>query len=95
MAQNEAGYRLRSRCELLPQDDGRLEVIGRTLGQVEQTELHTDAAAALLKAACHHAQDFGLGFRPEVLQLEADDRLQELVRRSREAAAKGDVGEDA
>jgi hypothetical protein len=30
-----------------------------------------------------------------VLQLEADDRLQELVRRSREAAAKGDVGEDA
>lgn len=95
VAQNEAGYRLRSRCELLPQDDGRLEVIGRTLAQVEQTELHTDAAAALLKAACHHAQDFGLGFRPEVLQLEADDRLQELVRRSREAAAKGDVGEDA
>jgi CRISPR-associated protein Csb1 len=95
IAQNESGYLLRSRCELLPRDDGRLELVGRTLAEIDTASLDTDAAARLLKNACEHATGFGLDFRREVLQLQADDRLQELVRRSREAAAKGDVGEEA
>lgn len=95
VAQNESGYRLRSRCELLPNDAGKLEVIGRTLEHVRTTALDTDAAASLLEAACSHARGFGLSFRHEVLRLEADDRLQELVRRSREAAARGEQGDEA
>lgn len=95
IAQNEAGYLLRSRCELLPKDDGRLELIGRTLRDVETAALGTDAAQALLQAAREHAAGHGLQFRAEVLKLEADDRLQELVRRSREAAAEGESGDDA
>jgi CRISPR-associated protein Csb1 len=95
VSQNESGYRLRSRCELLPDDDGRLELIGRTLAQVEAVSLDTDGAAELLAQACAHAARHGLSFRPEPLRLEADDRLQELVKRSREAAAKGDTGDEA
>jgi CRISPR-associated protein Csb1 len=95
IAQNESGYLLRSRCELLPRDAGRLELVGRTLAEIDTAVLNTDAAALLLKAACEHATGFGLSFRGEVLQLLADDRLQELVRRSREAAAKGDSSDEA
>ena len=91
VVQNESGYRLRSRCELLPEDDGRFDLIGRTLAQKETLSLNVDSAAALLAQACKHAASHGLSFRDHVLKLEADDRLQELVRRSREAAAQGDT----
>lgn len=95
VAQNESGYLLRSRCELLPRDAGRLELIGRTLKDVETSTLDTDSARALLAKACQHAEDLGLKFREQVLQLEADDRLQELVRRSRVAAARGEAADEA
>ena len=90
VAQNESGYLLRSRCELLPRDAGRLELIGRTLKDVETSTLDTESARTLLAEASRHAEDFGLKFREHILQLEADDRLQELVRRSRVAAARGE-----
>ncbi len=89
LAQNEAGYRLRSRCELIPRDGGRLELIGRTLKEVSPVALTTDAAHELLLEALEHARSHGLEFRPEVLKLQADDRLTELVRRSRHAVAAG------
>jgi CRISPR-associated protein Csb1 len=95
VAQNEAGYLLRSRCELLPRDAGRLEVIGRTLQDIQLAKLDTGTAQKLLADARAHARVFGLDFRLEVLQLQADDRLQELVRRSRDAAARGEAGEEA
>lgn len=95
VAQNEAGYLLRSRCELLPRDAGKLELIGRTLQEVETSSLNTDSARHLLEEASIHAAEHGLRFRQEVLKLEADDRLVELVRRSREAVARGETnGED-
>lgn len=90
VAQNESGYLLRSRCELLPRDAGRLELIGRTLKDVETSTLDTESARTLLAEASRHAEGFGLKFREHILQLEADDRLQELVRRSRVAAARGE-----
>lgn len=95
VTQNEAGYLLRSRCELLPEDDGQLELIGRTLQEAEVTRLGSDAARTLLEEACAHAAEHGLAFRAKVLKLEADDRLQELVRRSREAAAQEEAGDEA
>ena len=91
VAQNESGYLLRSRCELLPRDAGQLELIGRTLKDVETSTLDTESARNLLAEACRYAEDLGLKFREEVLHLEADDRLQELVRRSRDAAARGET----
>ena len=91
IAQNESGYLLRSRCELLPRDAGQLELIGRTLKDVETSTLDTESARNLLAEACRYAEDLGLKFRAGVLHLEADDRLQELVRRSRDAAARGEA----
>lgn len=94
LAQNAAGYRLRSRCELMPRDGGSLELIGRTLKEVSQVALTTDAAHELLLEALEHARSHDLEFRPEVLQLQADARLTELVRRSRDAVATGNVEEE-
>ena len=94
VAQNESGYLLRSRCELLPKDNGRLELIGRTLKDVTTVELSTETARMLLADACQHAKEHGLAFRSNVLKLAADDRLQELVRRSRSAAAKGESDDE-
>lgn len=91
VAQNEAGYLLRSRCELVPRDAGRLEIIGRTLQDIVSVTLDTQRARALLSEACQHAKQHGLEFRHQALQLQADDRLVELVQRSRDAVAKGDA----
>jgi CRISPR-associated protein Csb1 len=95
IAQNESGYLLRSRCELLPQDAGRLELIGRTLQEVEATQLSAEGARELLQQALAHAKRHGLAFRDHTLVLQADSRLQELVRRSRQAAASGEPVEEA
>lgn len=94
LAQNEAGYRLRSRCELMPRDGGRLELIGRTLQEVTPLALTADTARELLLQTLEHARSHDLEFRPEVLQLQADDRLTELVKRSRDAVASGDIDDE-
>lgn len=89
IAQNEAGYRLRSRCELVPHSSARLEVIGRTLDNVTRFDLGAEDALNLLKEALVNAKAHGLAWKAD-LQLTADDRLTELVRRSRIAAGSGD-----
>ena len=94
LAQNDAGYRLRSRCELMPRDGGRLEVIGRTLKDVTPLTLDTSGAHRLLLASLDHASKHGLAFRPDVLQLVADERLTELVKRSRDAVAAAIVADE-
>ena len=95
VAQNEAGYLLRSRCELIPRDAGRLDLVGRTLQDVQRTELGLGDAEALLKDAAAYARDFGLAMRTDTIELQADERLQTLVQRSRDAAARGETGDDA
>jgi CRISPR-associated protein Csb1 len=89
-SQSEAGYLLRSRCELIPEDNGQLEIIGRTLKDVTAARLSGDDALSLLNQAIEHAANYDLGLRREVLNLTADDRLVELVKRSRAAAAVGE-----
>jgi hypothetical protein len=70
-------------------------LIGRTLKEIEPATLDTASAQRLLGDACTHAGSHGLAFRPEVLRLQADDRLQELVRRSRDAAAQSEPADEA
>lgn len=85
IAQNESGYRLRSRCELVPLRDARVELVGRTLEEVRVFSLSADEAALLLQEALKDAERYGLKWGQDV-QLEADDRLMTLVARSRAAA---------
>jgi len=89
-AQIEAGYLLRSGCQLVPIDDGQLELIGRTLKDVTKLQLSADSALTLFNQAIEHAAKFDLSFHPEVLSLNADNRLMELVKRSRAAVPAGD-----
>jgi CRISPR-associated protein Csb1 len=91
LAQNESGYRLRSRCELVPVGPAKLEVIGRSLQDVQAHELSSDQALALLDAALAEAKVFGLQWLGD-LDLQADDRLVALVARSR--AAVGPTAEN-
>lgn len=92
-AQMEAGYLLRSRCELVPEDDGQLELIGRTLKNVTKVHLSGDDTLALLNQATEYAAAFDLGFRSEVLTLTPDDLLVKLIEHSR-TAALAEVGEN-
>lgn len=94
LAQNESGYRLRSRCELVPQDGGRLECIGRTLKDVHTVDLTAATAHALLTKALAQAKPHGLAFRDGVLRLHADERLTTLVQRSRDAVAANNDTEE-
>jgi CRISPR-associated protein Csb1 len=91
VAQNETGYLLRSRCELLPRDAGR---IGRTLQERQEVSLQANTALDLLDAAWRHARECGLALLEAPLKLAADDRLVELVRRSRAAVAQGDGADE-
>lgn len=86
LSQMEAGYFLRSGCDLIPTARPTLEVVGRTLEEVESFALDADQAHRLLRECLERAEHAGLAWRHEPLKVEADDRLQELVRRSRESA---------
>lgn len=94
LRQNASGYRLRSRCELIPIAAARLEVIGRTLEDVRSLDLDTDGAFKLLAEARALAKKHDLDWRKGLLKLTADERLAELVRRSREAASGGNGDEE-
>jgi len=86
LSQMEAGYFLRSGCDLIPATQPTLEVVGRTLEEVESFTLDADGAHGLLQECLSRAEDAGLAWRREPMQVGADDRLQQLVRRSRESA---------
>ena len=68
---------------------------GVPLRDVKQTSLDTDSALALLKEALTHATKRDLVMRSDVLALQADDRLQALVHRSRKAAAIGEEPDES
>lgn len=89
IAQNEAGYRLRSRCELVPMREARIELVGRTLEEVRTFSLAASEAKALLDLALNEARKCGLAWMEDV-RLEADDRLVTLVQRSRAASETPD-----
>jgi len=83
--QREAGYSLRSGCDLLPVEAGRLEVLSPDGGVSDRWELSADGARRLLAEALEAAAAHGLRWRAEPLTLTADERLQQLVERSRAA----------
>ena len=89
-AQADAGYLLRSRCELVPIEPPTLSVIGRSLSDSYEIELASDDAQSLLETACKHASTLGLIWRKEPLILDAQERLATLVQNSRAVAAVED-----
>ena len=89
--QDVGGYALRSRCYLVCDGPAPLELV-RADGSTETVDLHREAALALYSDAYARAES--AGFRFESIVLTPQDKLVEIVRRSRELALEGAGGEE-
>lgn len=89
LAQMETGYYLRSGCDLIPVRTPRLEVIGRSLEDVDTLEVSAPEALEALNQSLAAAAEVGLSWCTEKIEAKADERLVTLVERSRTATAGG------
>lgn len=80
----ESGYDLRSGCQLIPVDEPRLELIGRTLKQIEHAQL-SEAQGWFNEAMCNAAKH-GLSWRKDPIVLHASKDLAEVIVKSRALA---------
>lgn len=85
----DAGYDLRSGCQLVPSEEPTLELIGRTLKQIERTDLSN--ARAWFDAAMAEAARHGLRWRTEPLVLTPSADLAAVIAKSRALAGLGDA----
>lgn len=93
--QDRQGYALRSRCDLVPEagQSSGFEIVLAD-GATEDLELEPDTAVTLLKKAIEKAKEEGLEWIEKPLSLEPQERLIELVRKSRgQNLADEDEGE--
>ena len=88
--QDVTGYALRSRCDLVCEGSAPLEVV-RADGSTETVEQNRAQAVSLYKEAYARAES--VGFRFESLTLKPQDKLIEIVRRSRDLALEGAGGD--
>lgn len=87
--QDRAGYALRSRCDLVCDGRAPFEVV-RADGSTERFEIDADSAVALFKQAVEDAKKAGFPWNQEPLRLVPQERLVELVARSRAKALAGE-----
>ncbi len=90
--QDARGYALRSRCDLVCDGSASLELV-RADGSTEAVDLDRETAHALYTDAYERAE--AAGFRFESIVLNPQDKLVEIVRRSRELALEGAGGEES
>ena len=90
--QDAGGYSLRSRCDLVCDGLAPLELV-RADGSTETVDLDRDEARALYRDSYARAES--AGFRFESIVLTPQDKLVEIVRRSRELALEGAGGEES
>lgn len=92
VAQDGAGYFLRSRCDLVPEasqsDSGTFEWVCSD-GSVEPLSLGLDEACSLVGEAVDRAATFGLRWQTADLVLQPQPKLVQLVVRSRAQALSG------
>lgn len=88
--QDVRGYSLRSRCNLVCEGVAPLELVHAD-GSTAPVELGRAAARALYREAYAQAETAGFKFRSLVLK--PQDKLVEIVRRSRQLALEGKGGE--
>ncbi len=92
MAEQDAcGYALRSRCDLVCEGVAPLELVHWD-GSREKVQFDRASARALYQEAYAQAEQAGFDFRS--LTLKPQDKLVEIIRRSRQLALEGEGGED-
>lgn len=92
--QDEQGYALRSRCDLVPDGPGPLELV-RADGTVETVEIDVEAARALYASAFAMAQNAGFHLSGEPVRLMPQDKLVHIVKDSMQRALAGQGEPDA
>lgn len=80
----EQGYDLRSRCLLVPEGDAPFQLIANN-GKEETFALTADEAAKLFSETVEQAKKLELPWQEAPILLTPEERLIELVRKSREA----------
>ena len=90
--QDVVGYSLRSRCDLVCDGPAPLELV-RADGSTEAVDLDLKKARSLYNKAYDRAES--AGFRFESIALTPQDKLVEIIRRSRELALEGAGGEES
>jgi CRISPR-associated protein Csb1 len=94
--QRERGYDLRSRSFLVPESASPLvlELVPAQGGEPERRLLNTEVGRALLQQAEAQAREVGFGWKNKPLELVPAPKLADLIRKSRELAAKGQGDEE-
>jgi CRISPR-associated protein Csb1 len=91
--QDERGYALRSRCDLVCEGRAPLELVHPD-GVMEPVLIDRTTARNLYKEAFETAKSAGFALSAEPLRLTPQDKLVEIVRRSQELALLGAGGDD-
>jgi CRISPR-associated protein Csb1 len=91
-AQDRDGYFLRSRCDLVPEENSSLgfEIIDSS-GSIETVELDFGQAARLAQGAIKVAGSAGVAWNDNDLVLKPQAKLVQLVSASRQLALQGDA----
>jgi CRISPR-associated protein Csb1 len=76
--QNERGYWLRSRCELIPEGELKLELFGSSSAEFSLGSAK-DVREKLLEPAIQEAEKLGLTWEKKVVRLTPTDELKKLV----------------
>lgn len=87
--QREQGYDLRSRCLLIPEGLAPFELIAND-GKIDTYGLTAAQADVLLEDTIKAAKAKGLPWEENTITLEPEERLVELVRKSRESITAGE-----
>lgn len=93
--QRDEGFDLRSRCAFVPDGPLAFEVLDRDGQSSGPYSLSSEDAAALVARASKAASEFGMGWGRETVDLRPAPKLVELIRKSRDVAAKRPADEDA
>jgi CRISPR-associated protein Csb1 len=94
LEQDARGYALRSRCDLVCEEDSPFELVAFN-GATEPVDLDLSHARGLHEEAFELARNAGFSLNPEPLVLVPEDKLIQIVRMSQEKALRDEGGEAA
>lgn len=91
----EMDFDLRSRCLLIPEQSPLIEFMRRDGTEPEVVEIDRAASAELVSQAANGAAEVGIGWETDEIKLLPAPKLVELLRRSRDVAAREGTPESA
>lgn len=91
--QDAQGYALRSRCDLVPENNKGIELVHRN-GTTANLSFERSHAQNLYREAFRDAQTAGFHLLEKPLRLNPQEKLVDIVRQSQKLALEGEGGED-